>query len=375
MATQIQQTKRFFLPLEIIQEIVGHVTATSKVHNRRRLKTLRLINKFFYYAASRLLFSTCRIYFTEDPNYPFCDLEYLQQSNIASFVRNLLIICRPPKDLQSLPNAAQQLQPLLITCLPRLTRLRRLEFQSPVKGTPTQNLLARTLATTLSEGLKTSPPPSLEELSFEHRYVHDKSRTALCTNTIPTSVLARIMHIQIANTSQFSRSFYVRELSPIFDILRYGQHLVSVELSGLEDTVIDGACSFFIHPDAPLRNLKLANVLTSATRLIALRDARNTLRHVAFHGVELTSGTWEEVFRAFSGCDSLVTLEVYGCGYFHRKKDSQWRGKKENLLTTRAGDINALENSRAMVKKNRAKFCDAHRNNEVEDPFVRELIY
>ncbi|PYI11694.1 hypothetical protein BO78DRAFT_413507 [Aspergillus sclerotiicarbonarius CBS 121057] len=376
MATQVQQTKSFFLPPEIIEEIINHVTTTSKIQGRRRLRILRLVNRSFYQAASRLLFSTCRIYITQDPKHPFHDLEYLQHSTIPSFIRNLIILCRPPKDLQSLPHATQKLKPLITTCFPHLTRLRRLEFHPPVMGTPAQNLLARALAITLNESLKTSSPPTLEEISFEHRHVHKSSSLTLSTNTIPPKVLARALHIQIANTSQISRSFYVRETSPIFDMLRYGRHLVSVELFGHEDMDIEGACSFFVHPDAPLRNLKLENVLTTAARLMALRDVGCTLRHVVFCGVLLTSGTWEEVFGALSGCERLTSLEVYDCGYFPRGKNSELvHEKRERLLTTRNGDVGALEKSMAITESNRAKVCGARRNNPVVDPFVRDFVY
>ncbi|PWY90562.1 hypothetical protein BO94DRAFT_30494 [Aspergillus sclerotioniger CBS 115572] len=79
--------------IEMAFPVEHHVAIHRLIH---RLQTLRLVNGFFCNVASRILFSTCLIYFTTDQHHPFCDLEYLQRSNNASFIRNLVIICRHP---------------------------------------------------------------------------------------------------------------------------------------------------------------------------------------------------------------------------------------------------------------------------------------
>ncbi|GLA77025.1 hypothetical protein AtubIFM55763_008905 [Aspergillus tubingensis] len=373
------------LPLEIQERIADYATANSKYHGKGHLRTLRQVSRSFCAAASRALFITCTVYIKDSTNNsPFPDLNVLHQSNISQYIRTLIIECRPPWDnILTNPDIIQQWINLLSTSLPHLVRLRRLEYQAIQNGTPDQENLSRHFANLLIHCLDTYPPPSLQEIDFQHNYpqFYDCDNDTLYPATaqhIPHPVIARLRHIQLSYTSSAS-SLFEREPTAIFSLLRHARRLVSVELTGQMDgrNMTAKSCPSLVHPDAPLRSFTLENVSVSAKRLRGLRHFHKTLRHVAFRGVSLTAGTWEDVLFELGQLEGLVLLEVEMCGYeITAKMETERVGglvPSSKITTSRCGDLTALELCVAAVKEHR-NMIGYEAIPRVVDPFGRGII-
>ncbi|PYH35161.1 uncharacterized protein BO87DRAFT_357397 [Aspergillus neoniger CBS 115656] len=373
------------LPLEIQERIADYATANSKYHGKGHLRTLRQVSRSFCAAASRALFTTCTVYIKDSTNNsPFSDLNILHQSNLGQYIRTLIIECRPPWDnIETNPDTIQQWINLLSISLPRLVRLRRLEYQTIPNGTPDQENLSRHFANLLVHCLEAYPPPSLQEIDFQHNspQFYDCDNDILHPATaqhIPHPVIARLRHIQLSYTSSASPLFE-REPTAIFSLLRHARRLVSVELSGQMDgrNMTAKSCPSLVHPDAPLRSLTLENVSVSAKRLRGLRHFHKTIRHVAFRGVLLTAGTWEDVLSELGQLEGLVLLEVEMCGYeITAKTETETVGglvPSSKIATSRCGDLMALELCVAAVKRHR-NMIGYEAIPQVVDPFGRGII-
>ncbi|GAQ47391.1 hypothetical protein AtubIFM54640_007750 [Aspergillus tubingensis] len=373
------------LPLEIQESIADYATANSKYHGKGHLRTLRQVSRSFCAAASRALFTNCTVYIEDSTNNsPFSDLNVLHQSNISQYIRTLIIECRPPWDhILTNPDIIQQWINLLSTTLPRLVRLRRLEYQTIKNGTPDQENLSRHFANLLVHCLEAYPPPFLQEIDFQHNspQFYDCDNDTLYPATaqhIPHPVIARLRHIQLSYYSSAS-SLFEREPTAIFSLLRHARRLVSVELSGQMDgrNMTAKSCPSLVHPDAPLRSFTLENVSVSAKRLRGLRHFHKTLRHVAFRGVSLTAGTWEDVLSELGQLEGLVLLEVEMCGYeITAKMETERVGglvPSSKIATSRCGDLTALELCVAAVKGHRSRI-EYEAIPPVVDPFGRGVI-
>ncbi|PWY80993.1 hypothetical protein BO83DRAFT_353926 [Aspergillus eucalypticola CBS 122712] len=368
------------LPLEIQERIVDYATANSKHHGKGHLRTLRQVSRSFCAAASRALFTTCTVYIKDSTNdSPFSDLNVLHQSNIGQYIRTLIIECRPPWDhILTNPDIIRQWINVLSTSLPRLVRLRRLEYQTIPNGTPDQENLSRHFANLLIHCLEAYPPPSLQEIDFQLNSPQfydcdDDPLHPATAQQIPHPVIARLRHIQLSYTSSTS-SLFEREPTAIFSLLRHARRLVSVELIGQIDgrNMTAKSCPSLVHPDAPLRSFTLENVSVSAKRLRGLRHFHKTLRHVAFRGVSLTAGTWEDVLSELGQLEGLVLLEVEMCGYdITAKTETGTVGGlvlSPKIATSRCVDLTALELCVAAVKRHR-NMIGYEAIPQVVDPF------
>ncbi|BCS01352.1 uncharacterized protein AKAW2_51693A [Aspergillus luchuensis] len=389
MSAHTPQTS-IHLPLEIQErlQIADYATANSKYHGKGHLRALRQVSRSFCAAASRALFTTCTVYIKDSTNNSlFSDLNVLHQSNLGQYIRTLIIECRPPWDhILTHPDILQQWINLLSTSLPGLVRLRRLEYQTIPNGTLDQENLSRHFANLLVHCLNTThAPPSLQEIDFQHHspQFYDGDNDTLYPATaqhIPHPMIARLRHIQLSYTSSAS-SLFEREPTAIFSLLRHARRLVSVELSGQIDgrNMTAKSCPSLIHPDAPLRSFTLENVSVSAKRLRGLRHFNKTLRHVAFRGVSLTAGTWEDVLSVLGQLEGLVLLEVEMCGYDMTAKTETEAAVVGGLLpspeiaTSRCGDLTALELCVAAVKRHR-NMIGYEAIPQVVDPFGRDII-
>ncbi|GKZ19728.1 hypothetical protein AbraIFM66951_009798 [Aspergillus brasiliensis] len=376
------------LPLEIQERIVEYATASSKYHGKRHLRTLRQVSRSFCAAASGALFSTCTVFIRDsnNNNNPFADLDMLHHGSIAPYIRTLIIECRPPWDhfLTHPDINLQQWINLLSISLPRLVRLRRLEYQTMNDGTPDQENFSRHLANLLVQCLDVNPPPSLQEIDFQHHYpqIHDSDDDFLypaTTEYIPRPVMARLRHMQLSYTSSTS-SLFEREPTSIFSLLRHAGHLISVEISGQMDgrRMTTKSCRSLVHPDAPLRSFALENVSVSAARLCGLRHFKQTLRHVSFRNVSLTAGTWEDVLCELRKLEELTVLEVEMCGYDPRAK-TETNGEagssvpSSKIATSRHEDLWALQKCVAVMQRNRVLTAD-EAVPKVVDPFGRGVV-
>ncbi|PYH70568.1 uncharacterized protein BO88DRAFT_362345 [Aspergillus vadensis CBS 113365] len=384
MSAHTPQTS-IHLPLEIQERIADYATANSKYHGKGHLRTLRQVSRSFCAAASRALFTTCTVVIKDSPNdSPFSDLNFLYQSNIGQHIRTLIIECRPPWDhILTNPDIIQQWINLLSTSLPRLVRLRRLEYQTIKNSTPDQENLSRHFANLLVHCLEAYHPPSLQEIDFQHSspQFYDCDNDTLYPATaqhIPHPVIARLRHIQLSYTSSAS-SLFEREPTAIFSLLRHARRLVSVELSGQMDgrNMTAKSCPSLVHPDAPLRSFTLENISVSAKRLRGLRHFHKTLRHVAFRGVSLTAGTWEDVLSELGQLEGLVLLEVEMCGYEITAKTETERVEglvpSSQIATSRYGDLMALELCVAAIKRHK-NMIGYEAIPQVVDPFGRGII-
>lgn len=141
--------------------------------------------------------------------------------------------------------------------------------------------------------------------------------------------------------------------------------------------MIAKSCPSLVHPDAPLRSFTLENVSVSAKRLRGLRHFHKTLRHVAFRGVSLTAGTWEDVLSELGQLEGLVLLEVEMCGYeITAKMETGTVGglvPSSKITTSRCGDLTALELCVAAIKGHR-NMIGYEAIPRVVDPFGRGVI-
>ncbi|PYH88076.1 hypothetical protein BO71DRAFT_489045 [Aspergillus ellipticus CBS 707.79] len=376
MSLQKQQAGIASLPLEILDEIVEYIICRcSKVIRRRILLNLRRVNRKCQASASRLVFSDLTVRVVDCPplagkNRPFLDLEIFCQTSIACYVQNLNILYRNP--WRNFAGQREQLETLFPIFIKQLPRLRRIHFQ-PIEVTPGQRNMTRELVKVMTDALR-DLPGCFEEFSLEHSHTqhHERPSTPPPPDENLPTVLRRVKHVQLKHNST---SPCEREISHIFDQLQDGECLLSVELSGLADIETEGNCSGFVHPDAPLSDITLESVTTSAERLLALKECRKTLQHVILFGVKLTSGRWADVFRELQKCPNLRWLEVHGCGYAMMGKSPHLidGARKAGVLSSSDTDVWALAGCQVHAQNNRAVLGDKCSKFRPVDPFGRSV--
>ncbi|PWY88324.1 hypothetical protein BO70DRAFT_420070 [Aspergillus heteromorphus CBS 117.55] len=357
------------LPMELIDQIVSIVCQSPKRVSRNTLKNLRQVDRKFHESASRVLFSNFVVPITDfeidGQNRPFFDLELLCRKSIARYVRNINFVCRNP--WKGSDGQKKQLERLFPVCLTRLPRLQSIEFDPVNATTPEQELMTRDIIDVLCKGLYhhvQAQPGSSRFKGFDIEVGHIDHHALSCRRAPPDRYLQNLSGclplLKQLKLKHASRSPCEREASRIFDLLHSGQALTSVELCGLADIETEGACAGFIHPGAPLHDLTLADVHTSAQRLIALKEFAGTLQHVVFWGVDLSSGTWAEVFDALRGCHNLRRLEVQGCGYTLRGDNAHLRDfdVQANVRSSNGRDFGYLSECMELARRNREVLGD-----------------
>ncbi len=295
---------------------------------RKRLSTLRLVNRPFRQSASIRLFRSIRATINRsvrEDRWPLARLLELCNSPYAPFVRRLHIgynyfdrpgasEWEPGTRYHSYAEDASRLLPV---CLARLSRLEILDVSGPTYPSLDVSVegAMRLFTDAVVSTLRYVRLPSLAELNLGFPVTHEFGRFFFEHHTASririSEVMRQLRHLRVSisdftvrdpQRNRTSPLSALREAYPNPDFI--SQMLRLIDLStNLESLYILGSDvldidSLQIDSGVCLKYLKLMRVTISDETLIRiLEQSRYSLRCVEFFWVELYSGRWENIFR------------------------------------------------------------------------------
>ncbi|PLB53951.1 hypothetical protein P170DRAFT_469430 [Aspergillus steynii IBT 23096] len=330
------------LPLELYDKIVACTVESINHRNDlwgrksiyedvpATLKRLRLVNRSFYYASTRLLFRRIDASLRGSSD-SLANVDKIARSDFASVVSKLIIGWGGPCSLDEAVEFYQTLPEIFSLSLTRFENLRWLAIGNKASFVVEQPALTERLLKALAD----HPPSRLEGLQFDIGNVP-------CTNrrlALLAPVMSNLRYLYLL----YSDNYIYAGDSGLFSALQHGRNLQHLCIRGLfHDANASLDC---IPAEAPLRCVQIAYMNISFEGIRAILKFARTLVYLDIARVNLTGGTWAELVEELSNLPLLSRAFFYRCSYAQERnkdqdaKDSWSMRALEQKFKSRPSDI------------------------------------
>ncbi|KAI9374195.1 hypothetical protein BJX61DRAFT_541028 [Aspergillus egyptiacus] len=310
---QLKKQTLTSLPQELIDEI------TTQIHHPTTLKSLRTLNKPLYVSATRLLFHSVSVPFSDITNpttLVSAALLSLSKSTHARFVQNIHFTSWDRYDILQEEEKRRNDVQELVNVLGRFPALRGLSFAfrherfcPRVSVDVAAGLMGKILQ--ILDGRVERISVSQGEIftGIDHEDEENVRRSVRRLRSV--RILGGIGGV---------------DGEKVFKGLRHARNLETVTLTQVRDIEFgiknnedgdddDKGRTSFLHPSASLRHFTLGGTTCPASFLKTLATYKEMLESIELARVELSSGTWGEVYKEFATFPALTTLNILERGY------------------------------------------------------------